>query len=116
MGVYAVFRPPFDVLGDLVFGAYFQVVDVDDGLFACRHFAGDEGPELIILIFVCIVRVPLRLFSSPAGVGLRAGRVCFCFFVTRYTTGGLQIQNWQSCGRLFCRHHVRHATEEKKIV
>ena len=77
------FTPPFDVLGDLVvFGAYFQVADVDDGLFA-----GCEGPELIILIFVCIDRVPLRLFSSPGGVGLRPGRVSFCLFVTRNTGG-----------------------------
>ena len=78
------FTPPFDVLSDLVvFGAYFQVAHVDDSLFACRLFAGDESPELVIFVFVSIVRVPLRLFSSPASVGLRAGRVSLCFFVTR---------------------------------
>ena len=78
------FTPPFDVLSDLVvFGAYFQVANVDDSLFACRLFAGDESPELVIFVFVSIVRVPLRLISSPAGVGLRTGRVSFCFFVTR---------------------------------
>ena len=78
------FTPPFDVLSDLVvFGAYFQVANVDDSLFACWLFAGDESPELVIFVFVSIVRVPLRLFSSPAGVGLRAGRVSFCFFGTR---------------------------------
>ena len=36
------FTPPFDVLSDLVvFGAYFQVANVDDSLFACRLFADD---------------------------------------------------------------------------
>ena len=48
-----LFTLPFDVLIDLVvFGANFQVADVDKGLFPCRLFAGGESPELIILISV----------------------------------------------------------------
>ena len=70
------FAPPLDVFSDLVvLGAYFQVANEDDGLFACRLFASDESPELIIFIF--IIPIPLRLFSSPASVGLRAGRMFF---------------------------------------
>ena len=51
-----------------------------------------------MLIFVSIVRVPLRLFSSPAGVGLPAGRVSFCLFVTR-DTGGRTFLLGDSIGR-----------------
>ena len=82
------FAPPLDVFSDLVvFGAYFQVANVDNGLFASRLFASDESPELIIFIFVGIVPVPLRLFSSPANVGLRVGRMFFRLFVRRDTGG-----------------------------
>ena len=70
------FAPPLDVFSDLVvLGAHFQVANVDDGLFACPLFASDESPELIIFIF--IIPIPLRLFSSPASIGLRVGRMFF---------------------------------------
>ena len=75
------FTPPFAVLSDLVvFGACFQVANVDDSLFACRLFAGDESPELVIFVFVSIVRVPIEAVQLTCRCWLARGSGVFLFF------------------------------------